>query len=102
MIIQLERSGGFAGIPIHTQIDTEELELADREKLEKLVDESGFFELPAKVQSSGQGADRFQYTLTIRKGGQSHTVTAGEDEFPQPLQNLIQQVTTLARRSRGR
>lgn len=102
MIIYLERSGGFAAIELRSVIDSAQLAEEERETVETLVEESHFFELPAEIQSRGPGIDRFHYTLTIQHEGASHTVETGEEGMPAELEALVQEVTRLARRMRGR
>jgi hypothetical protein len=100
MIIQMVRSGGFTGIPLRAVIDTEQLEVDEGRKLRNLVEAAGFFSLPASIPSPGGGADRFHYQLTVEDAGHSHTVEIGEGSASEPLQDLIRQVTLLARRAR--
>jgi hypothetical protein len=102
MKFHLERSGGFTGIPLQADIDSETMNQEDRLALELLVDSANFFTLPEKFQPSGSGADRFTYKLTIEKAGKSHTIEVGEAEIPEKLQPLIQHVTALARSNRKR
>jgi len=102
MIIYLERSGGFAAIELRSVIDSAQLEEEERQTVETLVEEAHFFDLPAEIHSGGSGVDRFHYTLTIQQAGASHTVETGEEGMPAELEALVQEVTRLARRMRGR
>ncbi len=102
MILYLARSGGFAAIEMRSVIDSNKLAEEERRRLEELVEATEFFELPGEIQGSGGGADRFHYTLTIERGSQSHTVESGEEALPPALQELVQEVTQLARRNRGK
>jgi hypothetical protein len=100
MKFQLERSGGFTGIPLRAVIDSESLSQDERQALELLVDSADFFTLPEKIQSSGQAADQFSYKLTVEKAGKSHTIQVSEAEIPEKLKPLLQRVTALARSTR--
>jgi len=100
MKIHLERTGGFTGIPLTGTLDTDQLSPEDSQSLRELVESSGFFSLEAKIPSSGGGADRFTYLLTIEAGERSHTVEIGETGVPGALQALIQRVTLLVRQRR--
>lgn len=102
MIIQFERTGGFAGIALQSSIDSEMLEPAAQQALEALIRSSNFFELPVELGGSAGGADRFHYSLTIQDGSKRHTVEMSEEAVPEELQPLIQQVSLLARRFRRR
>ena len=98
MIIRIERSGGVTGIPLRTEIDTRKLPQGESEALGRMVEQAGFFNLPAQITSQAKGADRFQYQLTVEEGARRHTVSLGESGAPPALQTLIQQVTQLARK----
>ena len=100
MIIRMERSGGFTGIPLRAVIDSERLEAEDSRTLRNLVEAAGFFTLPAKIESQGTGADRFHYQLTIEEAGRSHTVEVSEGAAPETLLALTRQLTLLARSAR--
>lgn len=101
MIIRVERSGGFTGIPLRAVIDTRKLENEESRTLTKLLESAGFFNLPQSIQAKGGGADRFQYKLTVEEETRVHTVEVGETAGPAALQQLIQHVSSLARKMRN-
>jgi hypothetical protein len=100
MIIRLERSGGFMGIPLRAEIDTLKLPAGEGDALRQQVEAARFFDLPEKIAENTKGADRFQYALTVEDAGRRHSVSVGEADAPPELQNLIQHVTQLARSKR--
>jgi hypothetical protein len=100
MIIHLERTGGFTGIPLRAVIDSATLDPAESRDLLALVESAGFFALPAQVRAPQPGPDRFQYVLTIEDTQRSHTVEIDETVIPAQLEPLLQQVTLLARKTR--
>ena len=97
MKIQLERSGGFTGIPLRSSIDTDQLDPDESKTLTELVESARFFDLPAKIPPSKIGADRFNYKLTIETAGRSNTVEFNEANTPPQLSPLVKQVTSLGR-----
>ena len=99
MILRMERTGGFSGIPLRAEIDSERLSPDESRALKALVEDAGFFNLPAVLAPPPGGADRFHYHLTVEEAGRRHSVEVGEAAVPEPLQALIRQVTVLARRS---
>jgi hypothetical protein len=101
MIIQYERSGGFAGLIQRYEVDTADLEPDVQQELAALVDAADFFEAPL-AQAAPQGADRFNYQLTIERGAQSRTVVLSESELPDAWQPLIYRLNLLAREQRRR
>lgn len=98
MIIQFERTGGFAGLTQQTTIDSETLAPQEKQSLHSLVEAASFFELPGKISAPSQAADRFAYRLMIEAEGKSHTVEVSEAAVPEQLQPLIQHLTRLTRR----
>ena len=96
MKIQLERSGGFTGIPLRSSIDTDLLDPEESKTLLEMVESAQFFELPARIPSPKAGVDRFNYKLTIEAKERSHTVEFNEANAPEQLSPLIKRVTLLA------
>ena len=60
-------------------------------RLEKLIDDSGFFALPAEIDVPQAARDVTTWTVTAHRGGKSHTVRVLKYPFNQPLK-LIQLV----------
>ena len=66
MRIQFERTGGFAGMRTVASIDSDSLPPGQAQELRELVDAADFFNLPSRIEDSGEGADQFQYTVCCR------------------------------------
>lgn len=60
MVIEVKRSGGFAGITIHRRIDTATLPEAARKEMERLCAAA-----QARLPAPHRGADAFVYEVTI-------------------------------------
>ena len=101
MIIRMERSGGFTGIPLRSVINSERLDVEEDINLRNMVESAGFFTLPAVIAPQGEGTDRFYYQLTVEDAGRIHTVEVREGAAPESLLALINQVSLLARRARS-
>ena len=99
MRIQFERTGGFAGMTVRGDIDTDSLPAEEAQALRKMIEAADVYSLPAKLASPTPGADRFQYTLTIEDEGRRHTVELGEGAASDALRALLRRLTVLARRS---
>ncbi|MGR9117044.1 MAG: protealysin inhibitor emfourin [Gammaproteobacteria bacterium] len=96
--IIFERSGGFAGLRIKTEMDTGSLAIEQATAIHNMIQEAGFFDLPAVVAASKLGADRFQYNLTIEENGKRHSVVIHDNEtMPESLKPLLRHLTELAR-----
>ena len=101
MRIQLERTGGVAGVRMAATIDSESLPEEEARQLGEVVDGAGFFDLPTEIAGSAPGADRFLYTLTVETEGRRHTVHAGETAASPELRSLSQWLTNSIRTARG-
>jgi hypothetical protein len=97
MKIEFERSGGFAGMRIQATVDTETLSAEAADELRAAVEAADFFNLPRKITARDEGADRFQYRLTVDAGQQKHTVETSDAGAPDALQPLLRRLTVLAR-----
>jgi hypothetical protein len=60
MKITIDRSGGFANIPLHREIDTATLPHAEAEEIERLV-----FSARKEPVSATPMADAYSYVITI-------------------------------------
>jgi hypothetical protein len=98
MQIDFERSGGFAGLSLRLSLDTKQLPPAGATALEKMIQDSGFFDLPAQIQSGAPGADRFEYRVTITSQPLTHSLVVNEAAVPDTLQPLLDHLTELARK----
>jgi hypothetical protein len=93
MKIHLVRSGGFGGMRREARIETQSLPSEEREPLEGLVQDSGFFALPGQFPRPKKGADYFTYSITVDDGKRVHTVQVAEPSLPDSLRPLIREVS---------
>jgi len=94
--IEFRRSGGFAGLTIGTEVDTGELPPEEARVFERLVE---------SLERSGVGdspppgkPDRFQYELTITRGGKSRRFQLAEQELTPEARELVNLLVERARR----
>jgi hypothetical protein len=87
--IEVERSGGFAGLTRRRSIDAGELppELADAART--LLAATSRDEAPA---ASTRGADRFQYRLRVSDASGEHELVASEEQLAPELGALARWV----------
>jgi hypothetical protein len=102
MKVTLERSGGFGGISQTNNISTDQMPEKEAREVAALVEEAGFFGLPSVIHSTEQGADRFQYKITVESERGVHTVQVDEAAVPPGLQPLLNWMKNSARRLAGR
>ena len=94
MNIHFERSGGFAGLRLSHDVNSETLPPDQGAELNRLVESSDFFHLPKTVSAATPGGDRFQYKLTVKSGPTEHTVALDEAAVPEKLRPLLNWLTT--------
>lgn len=97
MRINFVRSGGFAGIPLKYEVNTESLNHDDAARWEQFVREANFFSLPQSVQPRSGGADRFQYAIEVIRGKQQHRVVTTDGSIPDSLQPLVKELLAAAK-----
>ena len=96
MRITVERYGGFAGLNMSGSVDTDEMGSDDALDMYRMVDECAFFRLPEAMDEE-EGADRFQYMVTVELGGKEHQVKMSEQAAPEQIRPLLRQVFVMAR-----
>lgn len=96
MQISYERTGGFAGIRFHANINTEELPFSEAETLLELMDEINFFELPERMVENDT-PDSFCYFLTVDDGERRHTVEVSAAAMSDQMYRLVNQLQQIAR-----
>jgi hypothetical protein len=89
-LLTLGRSGGVAGIrPPPKTLDTAGLPAATVQRIEELLEMTGFFKLPTELPEHTPGADNFQHSLTVHHAsGRKHTVTFTEASADEALREL--------------
>ena len=93
MKIDLERSGGFAGMITSKAVDSTSLPSDQANQMRQLVDAADFFRLPPTITTRAAQPDSFQYRLTVEDNGKQHTVEVGEQAVPGTLRPLLEWMT---------
>jgi hypothetical protein len=97
--IKFERTGGFAGMRLATDLKLQDLPDEQAETLVELLDDMDFNELPEQMLDKS-GPDQFTYTITVETNKWEHTVVTGESSAPEKMQELLQLLNRLARTRR--
>jgi Emfourin len=104
MHIQFKAEGGMAFIPGLSQeatLASANLSQQEIDKLQKLIDQSRFFELPAEFSTAPAGAADFrQYTVTIEEEGRRHTIQFTDLLDNPALKELFAYLETLHRKGK--
>jgi hypothetical protein len=100
MHIEFVRSGGFAGMRLAASVDSQNLPPEQASTLDKMIADTGFFDLPEQIKPSAPGPDRFEYQVVISSAGQTHSVNVNEAVIPDRLRPLLDFLTSLAMSSK--
>jgi hypothetical protein len=95
--IKFERTGGFAGMRIATDLKLDELPDAQADKLSGLLDDLDFEELPEQMINKDSMPDQFTYKITVQTKEGEHTVVMGDSSGSEKMQELLQLLNRLAR-----
>lgn len=98
--IYFERTGGFAGLQLSTNVDSQSLDEDESLGLEQEIDRAGFFALPSRIQSPEGGVDRFEYHITVMQEGREYSVEVSEAAMPDSLRPLVEHLERLLRTRR--
>jgi len=104
MRIQYKVDGGFAYFPgLHqpVTIEADELPPEEADKLERLIEAAGFFELPAVSPPPPGAADHFQYTISVTTPERSHTVRVTDPIGDHHVLALVDYLEEKTRESRA-
>jgi hypothetical protein len=109
MRIHFERSGGVGGFRLTAELDIDQgnaiygaarlkrsLSPDEVRRLREILDSADFFDLPAAVPPSRQGADRFRYVVTVESAGKRHSVRTTDKAAPEALRPLLEYLTKIA------
>jgi len=94
--IFFERSGGFMGRTIKATFNLEDLPSDLVKTLEEMLDEAGFFELPADLTKPPM-PDAFIYTITVSTSVRQHSVHVSDTTAPDDLRPLLDELNKQAR-----
>jgi len=95
--IKFERTGGFAGIRIATDLKLDDLSDDQAHAISELLDDLDFGELPEQMMNDEGMPDQFTYTITVETKKWEHTVVTGDVSAPEKMQELLQLLNRLAR-----
>lgn len=97
--IKFERTGGFAGMRIATEVKLDDLPDEQANSIRELLDDMDFAKLPEQLLDEA-GSDQFTYTITVKTKKWEHTVITGDASAPEKMQELLQLLNRLARTRR--
>jgi emfourin len=96
--VEVQRSGGFAGLSRVTAVDTANLPPADARDIEERVRTIDFDAAGRQTAAAEPRPDAFQYDVTIADGDSHRKVTL-RDPTPPGFQDLYRRMLELQRRA---
>lgn len=88
MRITVERSGGFAGIPICNEIDGKDLPSALARTAKKIIEDKKSPSLSMKSSPKG-AADYFTYKILIQDGRNQRVIECNQYNIEDDLKSLV-------------
>jgi hypothetical protein len=95
--IKFERTGGFAGMRIAKDLKMDDLSDEQADRLQELLDDLDFSELPERMTDTESMPDQFTYVITVETKKWQHTVITSDASAPEKMQELLQLLNRLAR-----
>ncbi len=95
-MINFKRTGGAMGREITLDTDLDSLPGPAAQRLNGLLTESNFFEIPTANNLMSR-PDEYEYTITVTAGNSMHTVRVTDTDMPDSLRPLVHELTQLAR-----
>jgi hypothetical protein len=99
--VEVERSGGFAGIVTRRRADSTDLPPDQAGELRELVGGVDLAALEQRLAAAppapAGGADRFQYDVTVHEGEEVHRFSVQDGSVPPELQPLLDGALRLGR-----
>jgi hypothetical protein len=86
--IYFERTGGLLGDDIKLDVDLDRMPDDEAQNLQRLLMESGFFELPENLNGTAT-PDEYQYVIRVQAGQSDHTVHVSDTTMPGSLSPLV-------------
>jgi hypothetical protein len=99
--ITFERTGGFMGRKVRFNLNLDELPANQSRTLQRLLDESDFFNLPENLISQPM-PDAFTYTITVEEKMVIRTVRLSDTTATDALRPLLDNLSRRARSAQVR
>ena len=91
MRISVERSGGFAGIPLTKEVDERDLPPSLISMAKKIILGKNQFSLPMKSSPRG-AADHYIYKISIEDGGNQTIINCDQYNIKNDLKVLVNHI----------
>ena len=85
-----EKTGGFIGVDLKYEKNLSELSSDERQKLEKLIADSGLLNAKSDERITGGAADMYHYDFRYKDGSKEHHVSFDDGTIPSSYRPLVQ------------
>jgi hypothetical protein len=92
MRIKVQRSGGFANIGAHGEVDTSALPKEKADEVQRLVTNAALPPSPPPPLRAARAADVYQFDITVDDGSGAKTYRADELSMPDEWRSLVDYV----------
>lgn len=96
MIVRHERSGGFAGITITAEVDSETLLAKEAKELKELVEKAFPLDQPKKKKATMP--DQFNYEFVIEDGDKLRTYVVTDESINNDMRALSKWIIATAQK----
>jgi hypothetical protein len=98
MRIHFKRAGGFAGIQLKGDVDTDTLPPEEAKSWEALVEKAQLGQIRQLSGAGGRIRDSFEYWVTVENGGKQSSVRMTDETLPPSATPLIDRLLALAKK----
>jgi emfourin len=89
--IRIERTGGFAGIPISNEIDSKDLPSPLIRTAKKIINDKSISSLTMKSSPKG-AADHYSYKISINDGEHKRIIECTQYDIQDDLKSLVKYI----------
>lgn len=97
MIVRHERSGGFAGITITVEVDSESLSAKEAKELKELVEKA----LPPDQPKKTTMPDQFEYEFVVKDGDKSRKYLVNDETLTDDMRALSKWLIAAAQKQKS-
>ena len=96
--ISMERSGGFAGMTVHTEVQSDTLSSEQQKELWSLIAQTDQLSLPKSSDGGNPMPDQYTYKLSLRFDAIEKNVEISEGQLTDSWRSLINHLMRLTRK----
>ncbi|HEX4950525.1 MAG TPA: protealysin inhibitor emfourin [Blastocatellia bacterium] len=99
MIVRHERSGGFAGLTVTAEVDSETLTTKEAKELKGLVEQAFPADQPKKKKATMP--DQFEYEFVVEDNGKSRKYSVNDETITDEMRALSKWLIATAQKQKS-